>query len=378
VAAQLSPVTSSVLRWAVEEDGRSAEVLAERLNVQVDVLISWLNGDSLPTKGQVTNLATTLKRPRAVFFLPAPPQRTALAPDFRHAPGDKRPISANVRTWVRRARRIQSVISWAASDKPAPMLPQATFQQTPSEAAGNVRKWLGVTGSQQASWPNDYAALRAWREALEAQDLLVFALELGAGEVRGFSAYDDHAPLIVTNTSRVTPAARIYTLSHELGHLVTRRDATCLEPDQDYLAASRIERWCEEFAANLLMPTSSVKEVALERRIADRTANLDDVRAITRAFRVSARAAARRLIDVGLADETLYRAVVLTFVPKPSKDGSSAHSPPVPEKRLREYGERTIRAVLGSLPPQDALPMLRLTVEQAREVAERVPGVAVP
>jgi hypothetical protein len=43
------------------------------------------------------------------------------------------------------------------------------------------------------------------------------------------AAGDDRAPLIVANSSRVSPAARSFTLVHELAHLYLRQDAACIE-----------------------------------------------------------------------------------------------------------------------------------------------------
>jgi len=227
-------------------------------------------------------------------------------------------------------------------------------------------------------WRDEREALRAGREALENRRVRVFALEIGYGEVRGFSAWDEHAPLIVVNTSRVNPEARIFTLGHELGHLVTRSDAACLDPEEAFMGSGSIERWCEEFAASLLMPASSVRDLAGTLGLSNRAAELADVAAVKNRFRVSARAAARRLIDLGLAQEPLYGAVVKTFATRPPDSTGTPMSPPRPEARIRQYGPRAIRTLMEALPPRDALSILRITVEDARELAEKVPGVPVP
>ena len=76
---------------------------------------------------------------------------------------------------------------------------------------------LGITDAERVTWQDDYAALRRWRQAMEDSGLLVFVLQIGSDDVCGFSAWDDRAPLIVANSSRVSPAARNFTLVHELG-----------------------------------------------------------------------------------------------------------------------------------------------------------------
>ena len=51
-----SPITSSVLAWAIKEDGRSPVELAEKLKVDRSLLEEWTAGDSRPTIGQVSEL----------------------------------------------------------------------------------------------------------------------------------------------------------------------------------------------------------------------------------------------------------------------------------------------------------------------------------
>ncbi|MGH3975109.1 MAG: ImmA/IrrE family metallo-endopeptidase [Pseudonocardiaceae bacterium] len=376
MATKTSPVTPAVLRWAISEDGRSDTNLADALKIDSKLLGSWMSGAASPTCGQVSDLARVLDRPRSLFFLPRPPETGTLPPSFRHPPGAERDVNAKVRRIVRQARRLQQAVSWALRDSKPVDLPVRPLNSAPAEAATVIRSWLRISDGDQAGWKNDYEALRAWRSALEDRDILAFALEIGRGEVRGFSSWDPHAPLIAMNTSGVAPAPRCFTLAHELGHLVVRQDAACLDLAEVTLAEIEIERWCEEFGAALLMPEQSVLALVYPRGLPRRTADLDDVREVTRRFRVSARAAALRLIDLNLAERSLYGEVLKVFVLKPREDGQP-YSPPRATARLRQYGPRVISTVLEALPPRDALSVLRIDIEDVRRIAEEVPGVSV-
>jgi Zn-dependent peptidase ImmA (M78 family) len=381
VAAQLSPVTADVLRWAIEEDGRPVPELAEALRVDVDTVDGWTRGDAQPTRGQVTKLADVLKRPRALFFMPAPPAAATLPASFRHPPGDDHQVSSTARRWIRQARRVQHAVSWALRNEPPNGMPRVPVDWHPLEGAAFAREWLGVSDAEQASWSDYYAALRAWRDSLEDRGILVFVFEIGAGDVRGFSAWDDRAPLIVANASKVSPAARVFTLAHELGHLLTRQDSACVEPvPQPWLAKQpngrMIERWCEEFAAALLMPESAVRSYLRDHP----GSHLDQVRSVANRFKVSHRAAALRLIDLDYAPVSLYADVVKNFAPAPpdSAPAGEYRRPPRAVTRPREYGLRTIRTVLEALPPRDAMSILRVTVEDVRRIADKEPDVRVP
>ena len=110
MAGKRSPITASVLDWALSEDGRPRHQIADAVGVDEATLAAWAHGEELPSRGEVTRLAGKLRRPRAMFFMPAPPSSATLPPSFRHPPGDERTVSAAARRRVRQARRIQAVL----------------------------------------------------------------------------------------------------------------------------------------------------------------------------------------------------------------------------------------------------------------------------
>jgi Zn-dependent peptidase ImmA (M78 family) len=376
VAARAIPVTPQVVEWALNEDGRPLPELAQAIRVEVDTLDGWTSGDAKPTGTQFSRMVEVLKRPRALFFLPLAPAAASLPANFRHPPGEDRDVSADARRLIRQARRVQAAVSWARRDEPVLDLPRATVDSAPEATAETVRRWLAVSPSDRVAWRSPMDTYRGWRAALESRGVLVFELPIGSGDVRGFSAWDDRAPLIVANLTSVSPAARTFTLAHELGHLVTRQDSACLEPDGVNPFAGEIERWCEAFAGAFLMPRDEVRSLARERGIGDLAADLEDIQALMRRFGVSARASALRLIDLGYAPRTLYGIVLDVFRPAPRTNDPSRKisSPPRHEARIKQYGLGTVETVLSSLPQRDALSVLRLTVKDVRQMPEGVTG----
>jgi len=389
VAAPPAPVTPEVLEWAVGEDGRSFDELAEALRMDTGDLRAWLRGDERPSRGELTALAKVLRRPRAIFFLPQPPRQASAPPAFRHPPGSDRTTGEPSLRAYRRARRVQQAVAWARSGAADVPMPHASTDEDPASVGAVVRSWLGVTNAEQEAWQDDREALAAWRGALDELGVLVFSLEIGKGQVRGFSSWDAHAPMLAVNASDVTPAARVYTLAHELAHLVLRRDSACVEPPArpDPLESApgleappegaSLERWCEEFAAAFLMPARVVTSYMRQRGVTGPIARLEDVGAVKARFRVSARAAALRLIELGLAEKSLYSQVLEYFKPKPREYDRTKEFRRLgrPRLRLREYGPRAVATVMSRLPETDALSVLRITVEDARTIAAEAPGV---
>src|SRR4029453_6758459 len=94
--------------------------------------------------------------------------------------------------------------------------------------------------------PTASQAFRRFRSSLEEQGVLVLLFPIGPESVQGFSVWDDRAPAIAVNTAANHPA-RIFTLFHEYGHLLTRTSSMCLDAVGTRLAepTDPAERWCE-------------------------------------------------------------------------------------------------------------------------------------
>lgn len=380
MAAEAVPINPAVLRWALAEDGRPLDELADAADIGLGALEDWRDGRAAPTRGQVTKLATALRRPRAVFFLPTPPEQASAPPSYRHPPGSPGTASPAALKAFRRARRVQQAVAWARSSEPGVDLPRADLGDPPDATAGRVREWLGVSEEDQTSWRDDRDALQAWRDALDDRDVLVFQLEIGPDEVRGFSAWESTAPMVALNINRVSPAARVFTLGHELGHLALRLDAACVDlpPDRRPVDGGVLERWCETFAGSLLMPEATLAQFLSARRVPRGEAGLEEVKAVAGRFRVSHRAAALRLIDLGWGEWDLYARVVALFRPREAKSVDPTKEfrrPSRSTSRIREYGPRALSTVLSAMPETYAMSVLRINWPDVRQLAEKVPGV---
>ena len=120
-----------------------------------------------------------------------------------------------------------------------------------------------------------------------------------------------------------------------------------------------------------------MRAMARTRGLSGEDADIEDVKALMTAFRVSARASALRLIDLGYAMRSLYSDVVRVFQPKPPPATTDVRRPRRSVQRLAQFGPRALETVLQDVPPFEALSILRMTVPDVRELAEKVPGVGV-
>ncbi len=119
---------------------------------------------------------------------------------------------------------------------------------------------------------------------------------------RGFSLSHDQAPLVAVNTAW-KDEARIFTLFHEVGHLLTRSDSACaLAAPSIGNADDTAERWCEAFAASVIIPEPALAELP-------RVSDLKSLSRLADRFKVSVRAMALRLIGVEKATWSLYKSI---------------------------------------------------------------------
>lgn len=369
------PITGPVLKWAREESGLSRAELAAHLKVSSDTVQKWETGLTQPSKTQFNSLVDFLRRPSAIFFLPAPPAVAGLPTSLRMAPGlGQHKLTRNEVRQIRWARHLQEITSWILQERTGNKVEFALRDNNvdPESAGEEERASWRVSLAEQLKWKDSSQAFANWRSLLEARGVLVVQLQLGKNNTRGLSAWDDYAPLVGVN-SAYHPNARIFTLFHEVGHLLTRSDSACLRfilPDS---SDDQTERWCERFSAAFLLPANELKQHLIEVRATPPIENVDFVRRFASRLKVSSRALALRLQGLHLAPPTLYGAVeeALKYLDwNPPGGGGGA---PAYERRLSQVGSRIPDVIFdayreGLIPRRDLLDSLRLPSGPAEDL----------
>jgi Zn-dependent peptidase ImmA (M78 family) len=310
------PITPAVLDWAIVESGFSRAQVAEEAGLDVRDLNDWLDAKAQPGVTEVRALAHVLRRQVATLLLPKPPGSEAPDVRFRHTPGvAARALTPAERRYVRKGARLQRLLAEIVhelDDLDIQRLPVAQLHDNPVSAAQALRSMLGVEPGEQVAWKSSSAAFDAWRDAVEQLGPVVFLFQLGKDSCRGFSLWNDHAPVVAVNTAW-NDEARGFTLFHELGHLVLRASSACTTGDPSAVSDGwdPVERWCERFAASVLLPEDVLRSVVVEKigKDAARVETVEQVRRIAARFHVSLRATTIKLIELNLTSWDLYRAL---------------------------------------------------------------------
>lgn len=367
-------INGSVLAWAREEEGMSPGELADEIDVWVEDIIAWEAGNEYPRWAEMTRLAKALCRPSAIFYLPEAPVEASLPQSLRRAPGpDGRLLGRKELLQIRKALWLQKAASWVVRDSGSGPVETGPISRSrnPSRVGKERRAASGVATGEQMGWEDGYQGFRRWRSALEDKGILVFQMRLGRGGIRGFSIWDDYAPVAAVNTA-YHPTARIFTLFHEVGHLLTRTDASCLGFYAPEDSGPGTESWCEQFAASFLIPADVLRSAVRQIQGSGKMGNPMTVRDLTDRFTVSPRAVAIRLQDIGLAEAGLYDAVA--SVPYQDwLDVTGGKGPNRVQRRIIEWG-RLLPELLfsaadrGRLCEHDLTDYLRLTIGQVEDL----------
>lgn len=310
----LANPNSAVLIWARQSAGLAVEVAAKRAGIATERLAAWEKGEQRPSFAQLRKLASIYKRPLAAFYLAEPPRRFEAMHDFRKVSqaGEATP-SAELTVELRKARDRRE---WALElhqqmeEVPPNLKATITLTQGAEQVATDVRQLLSVSLEKQSAWRTDYEAFREWRLLVENIGILTFqANDVEVAEARGFSIAERPLPVAVANI-KDAPRGRIFTLLHEVVHILLASGGICDLHETGTDEASRVEAFCNRVAGAILFPRDALlaTETVRSHRKSDIEWTDGELATLSREFGGSREAALVRLLTLGLTTEEFYRA----------------------------------------------------------------------
>ncbi len=302
-------INPTMLRWARGRVGFDLQVAAKAAHVKPEQLESWEMGDELPTFKQAQNVAHALHAPFGFFFLQQPPEETPLLPDLRTINGApvERP-SVNLIDTIKHTLQRQAWYAEYQNEQGAQPLPCIGKFPTHTAAhivAADIRQVLGVDIEQgQRQWD---VYQRELIQGAEAAGILVMRSgivgsntrrKLDVGEFRGFAISHAVAPVVFINAADA-PAARLFTLLHELAHLWLGSSGISNAAPGN---SRQEEIACNAIAGEFLAPSDTFKKAwanaapELPVRLAE----------LAKRFHISQMVVMRRALDLGLIGRDTY------------------------------------------------------------------------
>jgi len=365
-------VNPEILKWARTSLAINIEKAANIANITPERYEKWELGEEKPTIAKLRNLANLYKRPLAVFFLSKVPQDVPQPRDFRVLyEGAVQELTKNSRLAIRKAQWYQSVarelmidLGYSGEFTRKDML---TLNTPVQNAVKNIRKMSFVS---QMAWETKYIALKNWREYIESQGIFVFQFNMPLEEMRGFSLVRDGYPSIIVLNSTDSVNGRIFTLFHEFGHVLLNQAGICCPQEIEFRGEKhdRVERYCNEFAGNFLIPTDELQKMKLRGGV-----DLDFVCSLAQKCKVSNFVVLRRLYDIGKLDYKHYEEYYKVLLKKIKK--SEAKGGDFYKNIFAERGKKFIRLVVeaessNSISTSKALDILGVKLSSYDRVRE--------
>jgi Zn-dependent peptidase ImmA (M78 family) len=301
-------VKRDVLRWAMDRSGLTIDDLQRRF----PKARQWDAGQSQPTLRQVEAIARLTLTPLGFFFLAEPPQERLPVPYFRTL-GDERPSGPSP-DLLETIQMMEQRQAWMRDylieqgQEPLPFVRSAHLGEPYGSAADRIRRAMRLDERWAAREPTWTRALSALREAAEEAGILIVVngivgnnthRRLQPSDFRGFVLVDEYAPLVFVNGAD-GKAAQMFTLAHELAHVVFGSSAA-FDLREMQPAADPAEQECNGVAAEFLIPECEMRRVWPSVR-----GDPEPFQAIARQFKVSAIVAGRRALDLGLIQKAAF------------------------------------------------------------------------
>lgn len=302
-------VNHKILVWAREAIALNRTNASERTGISSKRLIQLEDGEKQPTLEELKELSKAYKRTIATLLLTAPPQEKPLPKD-RRTIDSKELGNFHEKTImsIRKARAL--VVSLIELKQDAGIrIPRfqykASIQDNPAIVANKLRKEWNLDEIRQFSTIN--IVLDAYIEKVESLGVAVFQLSLTQDHLRGFSMVDEIVPIIGIKRGGEPSSAKIFTLFHELGHVLLNEGGLC---DLSEKTSLQIEKWCNAFSAEMLIPTAELLQmnIVIEQKLkGEKIWSKKDLIELGNHFHVGPLAILRSLLENKLTTLAYYK-----------------------------------------------------------------------
>lgn len=296
-------ISKNIIDWIAQKEGVDIETLSEIIAPKKKDRFTqgWINKSMAEKLIKIGNI------PFGFLFLTSPPElKKPKIPDLRTVV-NKLPLSDN---FYETLEDIKYKIDWykdylidIGGDNKLKYVGKYNFDHNLScaEVSNDIIKSINFNINRTSNFTKDnYFSYMV--NLIENAGILVFKngivknntfKKLESSEFRGFALVDDIAPAVFINGTDAM-SAQLFTLCHEVAHIWIGQNGV-----SDWSSDLKIEAFCNKVAAEILMPEYMFVQ-DWNRLISSYGSNIEQIKEISKNYKVSSYAAAIRLAQLGL------------------------------------------------------------------------------
>ena len=307
-------INPKMMKWARIRAGYVGEY-ENRLPKEIKANYKlWESGKRNPTWNQLAKVSKKYNLATAFFFMGSPPNESSPELiDYRDKSSKRQSpeLILNIRRSIHRREIYDELLDDFGRNK-------VNFKNYNGELDVDkvslfIHKSLDLSLNKQKSWIknktidyNHYNFLNNWKTILnEKFGILTFETEdVEINEMRGLCIHHNKTPVILLN-GKDSVNGRIFTLFHELTHLLLGKSALC-----GIYIDKKEEIFCNAVAGKFLVPTDDLKINC--RFYKDLTSNYS-LNKLSHTYGVSKEVILRRLLDLGKISKYDYNGKLNQF-----------------------------------------------------------------
>ena len=258
MAETLPGVNGEIIRWAREYYNMQPDEAAIAIGVDLQRYTNWESGQEFPTYAKLKKISEVFRKPSAIFFFPEPPVLPPIKGDLRTLPDDViNRFSKNIIVQFEHAKVYQMSVKELYPERESILAHRDAFPSDMTALCDHIRRLLSFPLSAQKARKSTKVVFEIYRERFYDLGIYVFKESFRDNSVSGLCINDATHPVILINNS-MSFARQIFTLFHELYHLISDTSGAEIIRDDFYVALEpsqeKSERACDIFANTFLIP----------------------------------------------------------------------------------------------------------------------------
>lgn len=298
-------INCEMLRWARERTPIKLDEIPFRVKEFTSEQIeSWEKGIEYPSVNQAKKLCSLYDIPFAALYLSKLPNAENTTYVDRRTYKDDLDEEISYELW-KEINRLKScrecAIEFLNPDEYKNVLKEINQDFSINDISMKIREIFNIETPLKNKTAYSNNAFNYFRNKIESKGIMVLQIEnISIKEIRGISLNFEILPIIAVNKSD-SDRAKVFTLFHEMAHLVRRTSNLCLIDFNE--REDEEEKICNNLAANILIPKTTLESIINGKDLSDDRiiTNLSDRYAVSKFVII------KRLYDLNIIDFVLYK-----------------------------------------------------------------------